>query len=594
MAVSETLQLIDKVTGPAKAMAEAMLRVEGVTKRLQKDFERLGAMPKLKAIEAPIRAGGKATDDWSKAISKARKEMDREHAAAARVANKVEKIGKNSKTAREPVKRLSGKDALGAFGLGGAIGSGIFTAVAALTAVFDVVKNVVSGAAELAVEFGKGVIEASLLRDKAQALADTLSGGRGTKVLELIKDQAIKTGQSFEELQKATFDARDAGLSFKDAFKLNLVRADIIASGRSAKDADAAIGNMLDEVKKGTKSAAKGMADLKEKFNVVGDGVVAASKSAMTFAGVWNRLKQAGGLIFDKIAEKLGPILDKLAPKVTKWLDEFAKKGGPAEQIIDKIVGGIETLIAITEVAAALIGPFWEGLKVGLAPLGVMIDTIGEALGKAFGEDKASTMKTLEKVVFALGIAIGVAVGAAVTFVAILGAIAATVIAPAVLIGMLVAKLFELGGAALSAGSQLISGLVDGIKNGASRAVQAAQELADKVKNTIKSALKISSPSKEFEKIGGFVSQGFAEGIEGGASEVASAGRTLAVAPMAGVASGGGGSRGGGGSLNLTVNVSANPGATKEDGERMASGLVPIIHREIASFFEGSALGAGA
>ncbi len=569
MAVSETLALVDKVTAPATKMADAIGKVDVATRKARDGLALFMARD--------LRKHGKANEN-----------------AAKRTAKGVESIGKAAKSAREPIKKLDGKDALGAFGVGGAIGSGIFTVAAGLTMVVDIIRNAISTAASLAVEFGKGVVEATLLRDKAQALGDTLSGGRGAQVLELIKQQAIRTGQSFTELQKATFDARDAGLSFKEAFKLNLVRADIIASGRSAKEADSAIGSMLSDVKSGSKSASKGLADLKEKFNVVGDGAKAAEKSTKTFAGAMTRLKEAGGLVFDKIAEKLKPTLDKAATKFLEWFDKFAEKGGSAEQVIDKIVGGIEKLIDITMIAATLILPFWEGLKAGLAPLGVMIDMVGEALGKAFGEDKASTMKTLEVVAYGLGAAIGVAVGAAVLFVGILGAIAATVVAPAILIGLLIAKLYELGSAGVTAGSNLISGLVSGITNGIGRAVQAAKDLANKVKDAVSSTLKMQSPSKVFADMGGNVAAGFAKGISGGASEVASAGRQLAVSPVGGAASGASGSAGGGNAVNLTINVSAQPGATKEDGERLALGLAPIIRREVASFFESAALQAGA
>lgn len=570
MAVSETLVLIDKFTAPVTQAAAAAERAASAIKNARQQASM-----------------------WEKSWGNLAKKQQTFAKAGKSTAQSVSNVGKAAKAAREPIKKLDAKDALGAFGLGGAIGSGIMTAVAAIGAVVDIVKGAVSVATDLAIEFGKGVVEATLLRDKAEALGDTLSGGRGVQVLELIKQQAIRTGQSFTELQQATFDARDAGLSFKEAFKLNLIRADIIASGRSAKEADAAISKTLSDIKSGSKTAADGMSELKEKFNVAGDGAKAAEKATKTFAGVLGRLKEAGGLVFDKIAEKLKPLLDKMSPKITKWLDEFTEKGGPAEQIIDKVVSGIETLIEVTMIAAELIGPFWEGLKVALAPLGAMIDAIGEALGKAFGEDKASTMKVLEVVAYALGIAIGVAVGSAVMFVAILGAIAATVVAPAILIGLLVEKLFELGSAAVSAGSELIDGLVNGIRNGVGRAVQAAKELADKVKSTIKDALKISSPSKVFAEMGGNVATGFAKGISGGTSEVAGAGRQLAIAPANAAAAGGGGA-GGSNAINLTINVGAQPGATKADGEQLALGLVPIIRREVVSFFEGRALEAGA
>jgi chemotaxis protein histidine kinase CheA len=68
-----------------------------------------------------------------------------------------------------------------------------------------------------------------------------------------------------------------------------------------------------------------------------------------------------------------------------------------------------------------------------------------------------------------------------------------------------------------SIASSLIDGFVEGIKAGISRAVGAVKEMADAAVKAAKDKLKVFSPSRVFEGIGGFVAEGFAAGVDDGA-----------------------------------------------------------------------------
>lgn len=564
--ITETLALKDGVSGPAAKMADAVDGVSKATARAEAGLGKLG-----------------------NCASKTQKAMGRESATAKAASASTLKLGKSAKAAGGEIGELSSKKLLGAFA-GPTIGMGILGIAIGVTAVGQAAMGAAKFAASLVAEFAHGVVEAKLLRDKAQAMQDVLSGGRGAQVLKLLHTQAIRTGQSFDDLAKATQKSREAGLDYKEAFKLNALRGDLKAVTGSAEVADAEIGKALDAVKSGSKTASQAMAELAKKYKVAGDGSKAYEVSSKTLGGALERLKEAAGNVFAKVAEKAGPALDKLGGKLSKLLDDF-NESGTAASMVDKLAGAMEWLADAVGVAAALIKPLWTGFKEGLGPLGTELTKIGEMIGKAFGGDKKGAMDGLavaaQMVGRALGFVVGVAVRLAVGFAGIVAGGA-----------MLVGWFMTLPARAEAAAQGLISGLVNGIRDGIGRAVQAAKELADKVKSAVADALKLKSPSKVFAELGRFTSEGMAIGIEQGTPAVAAAGRELAVAPMAAAASaspaGGGTARAGGsGGVTINLSVAANPGATQADGHALASGIVPVIRREIANWLEDQMASAG-
>lgn len=591
MSVSETLQIVDKVSGPAKSMASSVDRLARSTSKAQAKLSALGSAGgrALKPIEPPARSAAKMSDKFGAAVAKARASMLKEHAAARLSAKGIKDLGAKSGAAAGSVKKLGAPDALGAIA-GGAVGSAILTAAAGIALIVKVGLEAAKAIGSLVVEFAKGVVEAKLLRDAAKSMQNVLSGGRGDVVMQRLHAQAIATGQSFETLAKQTEASREAGLSYGDAFKLNNLRGDIKAVTGSSAKADAEVSAMLARVKSGSISAAKAQAELAKKYRVAGDGAKAHEASTKTLGGALARLKNAPGNIFAKIAEKSGPELDKIGSKISKFLEDFNKSGKAAE-MVDRLSWAVSKMIAGIEIAAALAGPLWEGMKTGLGPLGKELETIGDAISKAFGGDNASTMESLGKAASMLGAALGFIVGQAVRTAV---GFAMIIAGGAALLNWLTA----LQAKAYSAAVSMISGLVNGIKEGISKAVSAAKELADKVSSAIKIKWDSHSPSKLFAKIGRSVPQGTAQGITSGVGQVEAAADKMAGAPVAAMASPAAASpsaaRGGGMVVNFSLTVPAGPGATKEDGEAMASGLVPLIRREVVSVFEGLLAEAGA
>src|SRR5699024_6256561 len=81
-------------------------------------------------------------------------------------------------------------------------------------------------------------------------------------------------------------------------------------------------------------------------------------------------------------------------------------------------------------------------------------------------------------------------------------------------IGEMPGKVMKFFGKMADAGKQLIAGLINGIKQMGKDAIEAITGVVDGVVSKAKSLLKIKSPSRVFMEIGGFISEGAADGID--------------------------------------------------------------------------------
>ena len=98
-----------------------------------------------------------------------------------------------------------------------------------------------------------------------------------------------------------------------------------------------------------------------------------------------------------------------------------------------------------------------------------------------------------------------------------------------------VQKVSEFVGDFLSAGGDLIQGLIDGIRGKLQEALDAIGEIGQQIVDKAKKFLKIASPSKVFYEIGGYVSEGMANGIASGAGLVSDAADKMVSGTMAGL-----------------------------------------------------------
>lgn len=81
--------------------------------------------------------------------------------------------------------------------------------------------------------------------------------------------------------------------------------------------------------------------------------------------------------------------------------------------------------------------------------------------------------------------------------------------------------------AGLNLAMAIIDGMTGGLASGIGKVINMAKNVASSALNAAKSVLGINSPSKEFEKIGRFVNDGFRKGLDGNKGQVDSAFKSL-------------------------------------------------------------------
>jgi hypothetical protein len=75
-----------------------------------------------------------------------------------------------------------------------------------------------------------------------------------------------------------------------------------------------------------------------------------------------------------------------------------------------------------------------------------------------------------------------------------------------------------MGDAGANLASAIVEGMIRGLAGGAGRIASEAKKIAANALNAAKSVLGIHSPSKEFEKVGGYSAEGMANGLRKGSS----------------------------------------------------------------------------
>lgn len=599
MAISEALALADHVSGPAAKMAAAVMRV---TK----------AVEKYKGAAAGTDAKFSALGDVGKQVASMRKLQAAERAAIEKPRMLAAKAAAKAQADRERAFKAQGaanfkseqqdKKALGVtLGIVGAVTAVGTAALAAAVKVGQITASLVGA-----------VAEAHATREAVLGMLNVLGSTNAPKTLENIDKLSLQLGMSLQDGRDRFLAFGKAGKTAREAASILKMRADLIAVGNSAEMADAKLKPVLDSASGG--ATAQALAAVGKEAGVAGAGVLAANKRLNTFEGFVTRLKQAPARIFDQLAKSAGPSLDAIGTKLNKAMDSLLESD-EAKAAVGAVVSGLGKLLDIASTLAPLVVPLFKGFAEGIKPIGAALGPVVTAIGKAFGGDSTSKMQTAEKIGKALGVAftivagaIGavVAVGAVVigSFVAVGAAAAALGLGIGTLIGkaaILAVGLPSLIGSAINrakayldllidsatnTGSQFIAGLVGGINSGVGSVVEAVKNLAARAKGAITSALQIKSPSKVMQKLGGHISGGLAKGITGGQGSVEAASGRLATVSASGASGGGGG----GGPMSITLNVTAGPGATKQDGATMAEGLLPVIRREVTSMMRGRAL----
>lgn len=575
MAIVETIQLNDKVSAAALKAAKNVAKLEAALRKAQNAGDKAGAKSMRQELQLE-----RIKERAAKGVLR-RQEQQRKT---------QEKAAKQQESAfKKRISDAKQEDSLNNKAMGavlGVVGAVVAIAAAATAATAEVIK--------LGIEFTKLTNDALDARRGAEGLFGALTGGRGKQALENVDRLGDQLGLSLGEAREQFDKFRSAGLNNKQTAQMMKLRADIVAVTGSAERGDEAMQKVLETAKSGGDVQAQ-MKALAKSAGTMGEGFDAAKKKSQTLSGALGQLKDAPARFFDQLAKspKVAEGLDKLGQSINKTIEEF-KKSPEAQRAMEMIESALVGVLRITAMLIPLVIPFLKGVMAAAEPIAAVIEPIGEAISEAFGDSDVVGM--MEKAMFGLGVAvvivaaaIGIVIGIAAGMIAIfMESVAMTVYVTqafmkmATAVGEQVAEWYN-------AGVEAVQGLINGIKAKVGEAIQAAKDLAAKISGALKEALKIKSPSKLFEGYGKFTVAGYTKGVEKATPGAESAISDVAPAAVPSASSVPRPVTSSGGGFHLTLNVEAAPGATKDDGQNFAAGIVPVIRREIDSYMHGMA-----
>ena len=147
------------------------------------------------------------------------------------------------------------------------------------------------------------------------------------------------------------------------------------------------------------------------------------------------------------------------------------------------------------------------------------------------------------------------------------------------------------------AGANIVDGLINGITSGLSKLRDAITGMGQSTVSWLKDTLGIRSPSRVFMQLGGYVGEGFAQGIGASADTVGNAAAAMSAAAFSGLRAAGAGAGGGWrGLAGATVSVTVAPTITSAaaDPAAVAAEVLPrlgaLVSDEVEQALERMAL----
>ncbi len=262
-------------------------------------------------------------------------------------------------------------------------------------------------------------------------------------------------------------------------------------------------------------------------------------------------LRGALGSILEAFDSALGPLKSSVQSFINNVFGGLFGGLASAEgkDTLTKVFLGmakaIDFVAKMVPIVTAFFGSMFRGLATGVPRLNAM----GASISEAF--DSPERIKAMTDAAVAFGEAVGTGMAALFGALAtaqiglsrVQGAIldfkSSSIFAFLELAAGAASSLSELPAKCAAIGAQCVLGLVNGIRSMLGLAAVASTELGATVTEAATTELKVQSPSRVFEEIGGHVASGMAIGVAGGAPGVHSA-----IGDMAGGAAGAGASVG--------------------------------------------------
>lgn len=356
--------------------------------------------------------------------------------------------------------------------------------------------------------------------------------------------------------------------------------AQLAAAGLGVQDLAKALGVPVEKLKTMQLTAAQ-VGDAVQKA-LITKGAGALSMLGQTWDSIKGKVLEGIGDAF----EDLGDLVHPFMKEVQDLASEFFKGG-----IASKGFAGIIKAILTPAFQFATQGVRWLHLafltlevytlraRVALVPVTNALDKIGASSALV-----SIGMYLLKGTVITLAVVFGV-LALAVALCALPFVVAALAIYGVVsaisylvdLIGGAIDHFDDISAAAAAAGQSIIDGLGNAISSGADWVVGLVKNLAASIIGAITGPLQIHSPSRVMKRLGGHITAGLVEGVEGGTPEVEAAAMGAGSAAVAGAATGGAG-----GAAGMTINFET--GAIQITG---AGGDVASLTEEaVAQIFE--------
>lgn len=351
-----------------------------------------------------------------------------------------------------------------------------------------------TGAAAAAAAMGYAIANAAKTANDARMNSEAMIGawtkGDGQVAIAKLDRLADALGEKFSDVREQFVKFKEAGLSNTMSAQLIKLRADLVASGLSAEQAEKEIAPVLSAKTDGARSHY--IKEIARDFGVAGDGALAAYKALHSFDGALSNMDNTKTKLLEDLWKRIEPAVSDAAQQVAVFFREFA--ASPQGQAVIETLSG-----AIVDVAKSVVQltSYWrenstalsEGLSTAVSlgaglVTGLMhpIDSLAESF-KWLGDNiKFFGIVSINDFVAAVGDSYN-------------------------FVNELASRFFE-------AGSNIVGGLVDGITSRASAVADAVKGMASSVTEPFKSALGIQSPSTVFAGYGRNVVEGFEQGQE--------------------------------------------------------------------------------
>jgi tape measure domain-containing protein len=352
------------------------------------------------------------------------------------------------------------------------------------------------------------------------------------------------------------------------------------------------VGDVLDAI---GKNVGKTSADVRKaisKGEISSDeGVLGILQSITQLTGKpLGQASEDGSKSITKMFERIQGLPTRFFDEVAKGMDSSGLAGilstvwdaiGPGSAAFKAAVGAVGRIISAFDVLISRIFPDVENNFEAVA--GAVVGALGfVADAILFVSDNWETIKSvLTGVIFVIGVGVGQLVMFGAAVVGVFAVISAA-------IGAIVTFVPQLAEAGSNLARALLDGLANTIGSGAQLVLQAVRNLGGAVIAAVRAVLRIGSPSKVFEEIGGDLTAGMAIGMETTVPKVQGAAAIVGAAATGGAMTGAASAPSAGHSIvfSPTINISGASG----DPQKLADDLDRRIRSSFISMLEGAGL----